>query len=105
MSRYALAFLANDRFLKWAITFLESIRARDATLPLYCIPHSGATTQIRGLRQAFGFEILEDGLDRLDAFAQRLFPRHPRYRANLRKYAALTLPVDEVGYFDADTIM
>ena len=105
MSNYALAFLANDRYLGWAVTFLESVRSMDAKLPLYCIPHSGPMAGILGLRKAFGFEILQEGLDRLDAFAKRLYPRHARYRANLRKYSALTFPVDEVVYFDVDLVV
>jgi hypothetical protein len=105
MSNYALAFLANDRYLQWAVTFLESVRSKDAKLPLYCIPHGGSMAGIFELRKAFGFEILQEGLDRLDAFAKRLYPRHARHRANLRKYSALTLPVDEVAYFDVDAVM
>ena len=105
MSAYALAFLANDRYLDWATTFLESVRSQDLKIPLYCIPHSGPTAGILGLRNAFRFEILEEGLDRLDALAKRLFPYNPRQRANLRKLSALSLPVDEVAYIDADAVM
>jgi len=58
------------------------------------------------LRDAFGFEMLTEGLDRLDGFAKRLFPDSlARHRANLRKYVALNLPVDEVAYFDIDMVM
>jgi hypothetical protein len=39
MTSRALAFLANDRYLDWA--FLESVRSKDVTLSLYCIPHVG----------------------------------------------------------------
>lgn len=105
MTRGALAFMANDRYRHWAITFLESVRAADPSLPLYCIPHGGSFAEILALRRVFRFEILDEGLDRLDAFGRRLFPFHPRRRANLRKYAALTLPVDEVAYFDTDLVM
>lgn len=105
MTRAALAFMANDRYRNWAITFLESVRAADTRLPLYCIPHGGSFGEILALRHVFGFEILDEGLNRLDAFGRRLFPFHPRRRANLRKYAALTLPTDEVAYFDVDLVM
>ena len=105
--RYAFAFLANDRYFDWATIFLESVRRRDSTLPLFCIPHGGAMDRIRALRRIFDFEMLEDGIDRLDAFAEQLFPDPTTapYRGNLRKYAALTLPVEEVAYFDIDTAM
>jgi hypothetical protein len=105
MTSRALAFMANDRYLDWAKTFLESIRSKDATLPIYCIPHGGPMEGVIALRDVFRFDLLTEGLDRLDPFAERLFPRHPRHRANLRKYAALTLPVDEIAYFDIDMVM
>jgi hypothetical protein len=102
----ALAFMANDRYLDWAKVFLESVRSQDATLPLYCIPHGGRMAGIATLRNAFNFEFISDGLERLDAFGNRLLPfARPRHRANLRKYVALTLPVDEVAYFDIDMVM
>jgi hypothetical protein len=105
VTRRALAFMANDRYLDWALSFLESVRSRNARLPLYCIPHGGRMVGISGLQRAFGFEMLEEGVERLDAFGRRLFPHHPRHRANLRKYAALTLAVDEVAYFDIDLVL
>src|SRR5260370_24871007 len=98
--------MANDRYLNWAKAFLESVRSKDAALPIYCIPHGGPMDGVLALRDAFGFELLTDGLDRLDAFAKRLFPDSlARHRANLRKYVALTLPVDEIAYFHIDMVM
>jgi hypothetical protein len=107
MTRHALAFLANDRYLDWTKAFLESIRSQDVSLPLYCIPHGGPTDGVAALRQAFNFAMLEEGIDVLDDFARELFPSPDSapYRGNLRKYAALTLSVDEVAYFDVDTVM
>ena len=106
MTSRALAFMANDRYLDWAKVFLESVRSQDAALPLYCIPHGGRMTGIAALRDAFNFEFITEGLDRLDAFGGRLLPyARPRHRANLRKYVSLTLPVDEVAYFDIDMVM
>jgi hypothetical protein len=98
----ALTFLANDRYLDWAKIFLESVRSKDADLPVYCIPYDDRIDGITALQRPFGFELLTDGLDRLVPFADRLFPHLPRHRANLRKYASLTLAVDEVAYFDID---
>jgi hypothetical protein len=98
--------MANDRYLDWAKIFLESVRSKDAALPLYCIPHGGPIEGVLALRDAFGFELLTEGIDRLDAFAKRLFPNSlARHRANLRKYVALTVPVDEIAYFDIDMVM
>ena len=98
--------MAKDRNVEWAKAFLESVRSKDPALPLYCIPHGGPMEGIRALRNAFNFELLTDGLDRLDAFAKRLFPDAlARHRANLRKYVALNLPVDEIAYFDIDMVM
>jgi hypothetical protein len=98
--------MANDRYVDWAKAFLESVRSKDSALPLYCIPHGGPMEGIHALRRAFNFELLTDGLDRLDAFAKQLFPDAlARHRANLRKYVALNLPVDEIAYFDIDMVM
>lgn len=102
MTSRALTFLANDRYLDWAKIFLESVRSKDADMPVYCIPYDDRIDGITALRGAFDFDFLTDGLDRLGPFADRLFPHLPRHRANLRKYASLTLPVDEVAYFDID---
>jgi hypothetical protein len=102
----ALTFMANDRYLGWAKTFLESVRSKDPDLPLYCIPHGGPMEGIRGLQDVYRFELLTGGVERLDALARRLYPfARARHRANLRKYVALTLPVDEIAYFDIDMVM
>jgi hypothetical protein len=102
----ALAFMANDRYFGWAKAFLESVRSRDRDLPLYCIPHGGPMEAICSLRGVFGFEFLSESLERLDTLAKRLYPlARARHRANLRKYVALNLPVDEVAYFDIDMVM
>jgi hypothetical protein len=106
MTRRALAFMANDRYLGWVKAFLESVRSKDPNLSLYCIPHSGSMEGVCALRGVFGFELLSDGLERLDALAKRLYPfSRVRHRANLRKYVALNLPVDEIAYFDVDMVM
>jgi hypothetical protein len=102
----ALAFMANDRYFDWAKAFLESVRSRDPDLPLYCIPHVGSIEALCALRSVYRFKLLTDGIERLDAFAKRLYPfSRARHRANLRKYVALNLPVDEIAYFDIDMVM
>jgi hypothetical protein len=106
MTSRALAFMANDRYLDWVKAFLESVRVKDADMPLYCIPHGGSMEGVSRLRRVYGFELLTDGLERLDALAKRLYPfSRARHRANLRKYVALNLPVDEIAYFDIDMVM
>lgn len=105
MSEYALAFMANDRYYNWTIGFLESVRARNAALPLYCIPYDAYTRGIVSLRRAFDFEMLDIDFGALDRFADRLFSTRPARRHNLRKYATFALPYDEVAYFDVDMVM
>jgi hypothetical protein len=106
MTARALAFMANDRYLGWVKAFLESVRSKDPELQLYCIPHVGSIEGVCGLRSAFGFELLTEGTERLDALGKRLYPfSRARHRANLRKYVALNLPVDEIAYFDIDMVM
>lgn len=106
MTSRALAFMANDRYLEWVKAFLESVRSKDQELQLYCIPHGGSMEAVASLRRVYNFELLTDGLDRLDALAAKLYPfARARHRANLRKYVALNLPVDEILYFDIDMVM
>nr|UXE44088.1 hypothetical protein Hi04_10k_c1074_00007 [uncultured bacterium] len=106
MTSRALAFMANDRYLHWAKAFLESVRSKDANLPLYCIPHVGPIEALCNLRSVYRFEFFAEGTERLDAFGKRLYPfARGRHRANLRKYVALNLPVDEIAYFDIDMVM
>jgi hypothetical protein len=106
MTGRALAFMANDRYLHWVKAFLESVRSKEPDLTLYCIPHGGEMQGVSSLRRAYRFELLTDGLERLDAFARRLYPNAlRRHRANLRKYVVLNLPVAEVAYFDIDMVM
>jgi hypothetical protein len=106
MTSRALAFMANDRYVHWVKAFLESVRSRDVDLPLYCIPHGGSIEAICALRSVYRFELLTEGIERLDALAKRLYPfSRARHRANLRKYVALNLPVEEIAYFDVDLVM
>ena len=74
MTRRALVFMANDRYLDWVKAFLESVRSKDPDLPLYCIPHGGPMEGVCNLRGVFGFELLSDGLERLDALDIRSRP-------------------------------
>jgi hypothetical protein len=103
--RGALVFMANDRYYRWALTFLESVRERNPRLPLYWIPYDEYATKIGSLSVAFDFERIEADFSALDAFADRLFPSRPMKRANLRKYAALQLQYDEIAYFDVDSVV
>lgn len=105
MASNALIFMANDRYYRWALTFLESVREQSADLPLYWIPYDEDVAQVSSLRGAFRFERIDVDFTALDAFANRLFPSLPMRRANLRKYVALGLPCDEIAYFDIDTMV
>jgi hypothetical protein len=105
MNSRALVFMANDRYYDWAVAFLESVRTLNATLSLHCIPYDLETTRIASLGRAFDFEMIDIDFSAFDAFADRLFPRRPAKRRNIRKYAALELELDEVAYFDIDVVL
>lgn len=105
MTSTALVFMANDRYYRWTLTFLESVREQTGDLPLYWIPYDDDVARIRSLRSAFRFEQIDADFTALDAFADRLFPTLPKRRANLRKYVALGLSCDEIAYFDIDTMI
>jgi len=105
MNDHAMAFMANDQYYNWTIGFLESVRARNSVLPIFWIPYDSDTKRVASLRQAFNFEMVDVDFSALDAFADRLFPRRPARRRNLRKFAALALDYDEVAYFDVDLVL
>jgi hypothetical protein len=105
MSSTALVFMANDRYYRWVLTFLESVRERNADLPLYWIPYDDDVARVSALRAAFRFERIDADFNALDTFATGLFPSLPTRRANLRKYVALGLPCDEIAYFDIDAMV
>jgi hypothetical protein len=97
--------MANDRYYDWALTFLQSLREHNATLPLHFIPYDDNTGRILSLRRHFGFEPVPFDYARIDAFARRLFPNRDWNLGNLRKYAALDLDYDELAYFDVDMLL
>lgn len=105
MTDFAMAFMANDRYYHWTVGFLESVRCRNSVLPIFWIPYDSHTRRIASLRRAFDFEMADVSFSALDTFADRLFPSRPARRRNLRKYAALGLPYDEVAYFDVDLVL
>jgi len=103
--RGALVFMANDRYYRWTLAFLQSVRERNDRLPMYWIPYDENVRKIRSLRAAFNFEPIDADFTTIDAFANRLFPSRLARRANLRKYAALQLQCDEIAYFDVDSVV
>jgi hypothetical protein len=100
---------ANDRFLEYAIAFLESLRAVEPDLPVILIPYdenSGKVGQVLGDR--FGVQIYPD-LGVIDQLAQRLheiFGAGFFARSNqFRKQACWFGPFDRFLYLDIDLIV
>ncbi|HYM02621.1 MAG TPA: hypothetical protein VET85_06715 [Stellaceae bacterium] len=105
MSRFALAFSANDRYYDWTLPFLQSIREHNADLKLYLIPYDDHVDKTLALRRHFDFEPIDADLAAIDGFSERLFPAHRRERGNMRRFAALQIDCDEVAYFDVDMVL
>lgn len=100
-----IAVLANDKFLHWLLPFLESYRATNSATPLYVIPFDDNVALTRRATRIYGVEWAEGDMSGIDALAKRLYPLFPHQRRRLRKLRALALPLDEVIYLDADTIL
>lgn len=100
-----IATLGNDRVLDWLLPFLESYRATNAATPLYLIPFDDRVETTRRAAERYGAIWVDDDLREIDALARALYPLFPHHRRRLRKLQALALPLDEVIYLDADTIL
>lgn len=103
--RCGIAVLGNDRVLNWLLPFLESYRATNAATPLYLIPFDDRVEATRRAAQRYGAVWVGDDMAKIDALAKTLYPLFPQHRRRLRKLQALLLPLDEVIYLDADTIL
>lgn len=103
--RRGIAVLANDKVLHWLLPFLESYRETNSTTPLHVIAYDDNTESTRRAAEIYGARIVESGMDEIDRLAKRLYPLFPHHRRRLRKLKALALPLDEVIYLDADTLL
>src|SRR5579871_4051680 len=100
-----IAILANDKVHKWLLPYLESHRATNAATPLYIIPYDDELERTREAARVYGATLVGDDLPAIDALAKRLYPLQPGRRRRLRKLQALALPLDQVIYMDADTVL
>jgi len=104
-SRCGIAVLANDKVLHWLLPFLESYRETNSATPLFLIPYDDNVDVTRRAADLYGARWADSDVVRIDALARRLYPLFPHHRRRLRKLQALELPLDEVIYLDADTIL
>ncbi|HEY3777878.1 MAG TPA: hypothetical protein VGL35_07455 [Rhizomicrobium sp.] len=103
--RCGIATLGNDKVLNWLLPFLESYRASNANTPLYIIPFDDRVAATRRAADRYGAIWVDSDIGEIDALAKFLYPFFPQHRRRLRKLQALALPLDEVIYLDADTIL
>ena len=103
--RRGIAVLANDRVLHWFLPFLESYRATNSATPLHVIPFDENIALTRRAAEFYGARLVDSDMAAIDALARRLYPLFPHHRRRLRKLRALALPLDEVIYLDADTLL
>lgn len=103
--RCGIAVLANDKVLHWLLAFLESHRQTNRAIPLHVIPFDDNVALTRRAAGLYGALWVDSDMAEIDALAKQLYPLFPHHRRRLRKLAALALPLDEVIYLDADTIL
>ena len=101
----AIAIVANDKVMHWLLAFLESWKATNANLPVYLIPYDENVAQTRRVADAYGVIFADVDYVTLDSLAKRLYPLAWNKRNRLRKLLSLTLPLDEVVYFDVDIVL
>jgi hypothetical protein len=100
-----IAVLANDKVLHWLLPFLESYLETNSATPLYVIPFDDNVALTHRAASVYGAVWVDDDMSAIDALAKCLYPLFPHHRRRLRKLKALALPLDEVIYLDADTIL
>ena len=100
-----IAIVANDKVMHWLVAFLESWKATNAHLPVYLIPYDENVETTRRVAQAYGVTFADIDSVALDALAKKLYPLGWNKRNRLRKLLSLTLPLDEVIYFDVDILL
>ena len=104
-AKRGIAILANDKVYKWLLPFLESHRQTNAATPLYIVPYDDDVALTKSAADRYGATFVADDLSEIDALARRLYPFQPGRRRRLRKLQALALPLDQVIYMDADTVL
>ncbi len=100
-----IAIVANDKVMHWLLAFLESWKATNPGLPVYLIPYDENVATTRLVAQAYEVTFADVDPKALDALSKRLYPLGWNKRNRLRKLLSLTLPLDEVIYFDVDIIL
>jgi hypothetical protein len=97
--------LANDTYLEWLVAFLESLRAFNPAMPVVVIPFDAEIAAVSGLRQRYGFEILDDAsIAALDQIARALTV-DVRTGRMFRRFASFWGPFDQFLVADADTLL
>jgi hypothetical protein len=103
--RYGIAVIANDKVLHWILPLLESYRETNGSLPFYIIPYNDNCAQTKQVASVYGATFVDIDSKALDALSKKLFPFSLGKRFRLRKFLSLALPLDEVIYLDADTVL
>ena len=100
-----IAIVANDKVMHWLVAFLESWTRTNASLPVFLIPYDENVALTRRVAAAYGVTFADVDSVALDALSKRLYPLGWNKRNRLRKLLSLTLPLDEVIYFDVDILL
>lgn len=102
--RAGIYFLADDGVADLCIAFLNSLRATNGDLAVYCIPYSANYGQILKLRKSYQFSIFEDRelLKHYDSVSKEF---HGSVVGDYRKLACWEGPLDDFVWIDVDTIV
>ena len=100
-------FLANDRVYENALTFLNSFRTYNPTIPLCLIPYADDSARVRDLADRHDFTIWQDTetLRRCDGVGRAFMPYDVNRHGMFRKLAAWSGDFDEFIYIDCDTVV
>jgi hypothetical protein len=107
MHNRGMYFLANDKVIDQAVTFLNSVRAHNPEIPLCLIPYDRKIERVRALAQRYNFLTIEDEslLSWCDSISLEFHESTCRGRGMYRKLAAWFGPFEEFLYIDLDAVV
>src|SRR5437588_8565201 len=106
----AIFLLANDRVLANVVQVLHSLRVHGFSNNSFFIQFNEEIHFLKKVSRAFGIDIYEADLARIDALGRRIYDKDPPAKpypyclGKLRKLSFLTFPAPAV-YLDADCIV
>lgn len=101
----AVVILANDGVMEWLRACLKSLREVSPDIACLILPFDGQMEATIGLAESLGAIVIQPkGLEELTQIGVEFHPNNRIAQHVFRKICALTLPVKEILFSDADVV-